>query len=86
MKFASDREYADPEKAAQAAGNRQYRRGHPRRSHSCREDQWPVSIQGGGTPAEYKAGLELAISRGWLWKHESGTYVKFAQIGADLFA
>jgi len=30
-------------------------------------------------------GLELAITRGWLWKHESGTYVKFTQAGADLF-
>jgi hypothetical protein len=27
----------------------------------------------GGSPAEYKAGLELAIARGWLWKRESGT-------------
>ena len=31
-----------------------------------------------GTPAEYGAGLKLAIERGWLWMHESGTYVKFA--------
>ena len=30
-----------------------------------------------GTPAEYKAGLDLAIARGWL--HESGTYVKLTQ-------
>ena len=30
-----------------------------------------------GTPAEYSAGLKLAIERGWLWLHESGTYVKF---------
>jgi hypothetical protein len=28
----------------------------------------------------------LALTRGWLWKHESGTYVKFTQTGADLFA
>ena len=34
--------------------------------------------------AEYRAGLELAISRGWL--HESGTFVKLTQSGADLFA
>ena len=27
-----------------------------------------------------------AIERGWLWKHESGTYVKFTQAGADPFA
>jgi hypothetical protein len=39
-----------------------------------------------GSPAEYGAGLKLAIDRGWLWKHESGTYVKLTQPGADLFA
>jgi hypothetical protein len=39
-----------------------------------------------GSPAEYKAGLDLAIARSWLWKHESGTYVKLTQAGADLFA
>jgi hypothetical protein len=39
-----------------------------------------------GSPAEYGAGLKLAIERGWLWKHESGTYVKLTQSGADLFA
>jgi hypothetical protein len=26
-----------------------------------------------GSPAEYGAGLKLAIERGWPWKHESGT-------------
>ena len=26
-----------------------------------------------------------AIERGWLWKHESGTYVKLTQTEADLF-
>jgi hypothetical protein len=39
-----------------------------------------------GSPAEYKAGLDLAIERGWLWLHESGTYVKFTQAGSELFA
>jgi hypothetical protein len=43
-------------------------------------------LRGGGSPAEYRAGLDLAIAKGWLWKHESGTYVKFAQAGAELFA
>jgi hypothetical protein len=27
-----------------------------------------------------------AIERGWLWLHESGTYVKMTQAGKDLFA
>src|SRR6476661_3150125 len=40
----------------------------------------------GGTPAEYKAGLDRAIERGWLELHDSGTYVKFTQAGADLFS
>jgi hypothetical protein len=40
-----------------------------------------------GSPAEYKAGLdELAIARGWLTLDRSGTYVKFTQVGAELFA
>jgi hypothetical protein len=38
------------------------------------------------TPAEYSAGLILAITRGWLEMHESGTYVRFTQAGAELFA
>lgn len=38
------------------------------------------------TPAEYTAGLKLAIERGWIEIHESGTYVKFTQAGAKLFA
>jgi len=38
------------------------------------------------TPAEYKAGLDRAIAKRWLLMHESGTFVKFTQAGADLFA
>ena len=38
------------------------------------------------TPAEYKAGLDLAVARGWLVLHENGTYVRFTQAGAELFA
>jgi hypothetical protein len=39
-----------------------------------------------GSPAEYGAGLELAIDSGWLYKHENGTYVKLTQSGADMLA
>jgi hypothetical protein len=38
------------------------------------------------TPAEYKAGVERAIEKGWLELHESGTFVRFTQTGKDLFA
>jgi len=30
--------------------------------------------------------MKLASERGWLWRHESGTYVKFTPAGAELFA
>jgi len=40
----------------------------------------------GGSPAGCLAGLKLAIARGWLWRHESGTFVKFTPAGAELFA
>jgi hypothetical protein len=46
---------------------------------------WPF-LQAGGSPYEYVTGLELAIDRGWLVLHESGTYVRFTQAGAHLFA
>jgi hypothetical protein len=39
-----------------------------------------------GSPAEYGAGLKLAIERGWLVLHESGTSVTFTPAGAELFA
>jgi hypothetical protein len=31
-------------------------------------------------------GIARAIALGWLWRHESGTYVKFTDSGAALFA
>lgn len=39
-----------------------------------------------GTPDQYLAGIKHAIERGWIVMHESGTYLKFTQAGADLFA
>jgi hypothetical protein len=87
MKFAEPRPYADPEKAARklieiAAAVEVVQDG---RIH-IEKINGPFLYELKGSPAEYKAGLDLAISRGWLWRHESGTYVKFTQTGAELFA
>jgi hypothetical protein len=41
----------------------------------------PMLFEHKATPVEYSAGLNLAIDRGWLAMHESGTYVKFTQAG-----
>ena len=40
-----------------------------------------LRLRGGPT-----AGLKFAIHRAWLWLHQSGTYVKLTQAGADFFA
>jgi hypothetical protein len=46
----------------------------------------PMLFQEKATPAEYKAGLDRCIEKGWLEMHESGTFARFTQAGADLFA
>ena len=87
MKFSNERPYADPEKAARklleiANATEAVQDG---RIH-IEKINGPMLFKEGATPAEYKAGLELAIARGWLLLHESGTFVKFTPAGAELFA
>ena len=40
----------------------------------------------GGSGEQFGAGIEHAIALGWLWLHESRTYVRFTDNGAALFA
>ena len=87
MKLTTDRPFADPEKAARKLLE------IANVTEAVQDGRIYVEkinglflFKDGGTPEEYGAGLKLAIDRGWLWKHESGTYVKFTQAGADLFA
>ncbi|WP_375791376.1 hypothetical protein ACE102_45635 (plasmid) [Bradyrhizobium sp. vgs-9] len=44
--------------------------------------QFMIELKGSGS--EFGAGLRYAIERGWLSKHESGTYVKLMPPGEDL--
>ena len=87
MKFTSVRPYTDPEAAARklleiANSLEAVQDGHIH----IELINWPMPSAHKASPAEYKAGLDLAIELGWLWLHESGTYVKFTQAGAELFA
>jgi hypothetical protein len=84
MKFIDSRPFADPEAAAKklieiANGIEPVQDGRI----FIELINWPFLHDLKGSPAEYKAGLDLAIARGWLWKHESGTYVKLTQKAAD---
>jgi hypothetical protein len=87
VKFAEPRPYTDPEAAmrklleiANAVEAVQDGRIHIEKINA------PFLFEQGGKPTEYGAGLKLAIERGLLWMHESGTYVKFTQAGAEMFA
>jgi hypothetical protein len=83
MKYATARPYADPEKAArrilEIANAVEPVQG---RIHIEKINE-PFLFRDRGSPAEYGAGLKLAIERGWLKMHESGT---FTPAGAELFA
>jgi hypothetical protein len=87
MKFVANRPFADPEIAARklmelanAVEPVQDGRIHIEKTN------WPFLSEFKGSPAEYSAGLKLAIEREWLWLHESGTFVKLTEAGAALFA
>ena len=87
MKYATIRPFADPEKAARKLLEiaNETEAVQDARIH-IEKINGPFLFRDGGSPAEYGAGLAYAIEKGWLWKHESGTYVKVTQAGADLFA
>ena len=87
MKYTTDRPYSDPERAARRLLE------HAQAFEPIQEGRIYIEKLNGsflfgdkGTPAEYAAGLERAISLGWLDLQENGTFVKFTQSGADLFA
>jgi hypothetical protein len=86
MRFAPDRPFANPDVAA-------------RRLVEIANSVEPVQDGGiyiervnasflaaGGSGDDFRAGIKRAIALGWLWRHESGTYVKFTDSGAALFA
>jgi hypothetical protein len=87
MKLIADRPCADPEAAARKLVE------IANSVEALQEGRIFIELINGpflfelkGTPAEYSAGLKLAIERDWLRMHESGTYVKFTPAGAELFA
>jgi hypothetical protein len=87
MKFAEARPYADPEVTAR-------KMIEIANSVEAVQDgriyieliNGPMLFEHKAAPAEYKAGLDRAIERGWITIDRSGTFVKFTQAGADLFA
>ena len=87
MKFAANRPGSDPDKAARKLLE------IANSIETVQDGKIYIELINGpflfrekATPEEYKAGLDLAIERGWLVLHESGTFVRFTQTGPDLLA
>ena len=87
MKLVEKRPFADPEVSARKLVElaNAFEPVHDGRIY-IEKINGPFLQELKGTPAEYKAGLDLAFTKGWLEMHESGTYVKFTASGAALFA
>jgi hypothetical protein len=71
---------------AQAPGNRQRDRACPGDGRIYIELVNAAFLMAGGTAEQFRAGIQRAVDKGWMVRHESGTYVKFTPSGAELFA
>ena len=74
MKYTADRPFADPEKAARKLLEiaNTVEAVQDGRIH-IEKINGPFLFTHGGSPAEYGAGLALALAKRWLWRHESGS-------------
>jgi hypothetical protein len=86
MKFAADRPFADADIAARKLIEIANDIEAVQDGRIFIEKINVPFFAAGGSGDDFRAGIERAIARGWLSRHESGTYVKFTEAGARLFA
>ena len=86
MKFAEPRPYADPNAAARKLVEIASTIEPVQDGRIFVELVNAPFLKAGGSPDEYRAGIDRALVKGWLIRHESGTYVRFTEAGAALFA
>jgi len=85
-KFISDRPFTDPDAAARKLIEIANATEAVQDGRLYVELVNAALLNAGGSPDQYRAGIEHAITNGWLWRHDSGTYFKFTPAGAELFA
>ena len=86
MKFVEPRPFADPEVTARKLVEIASTIEPVQDGRIFAELVNAPFLMTGGSPGEYRAGIDRALAKGWLIRHESGTYVKFTETGAALFA
>jgi hypothetical protein len=85
MKFVGPRPFADPDAAARKLIEiaNSVEAVQDERIYIERVNE--PFLAAGGSADQFRAAIARAIALGWLW-HESGTYVRFTDKGAELFA
>jgi hypothetical protein len=84
MKFVAARPFADPDAAARKLVEIAHAADAVQDGRIYTELVNDAFLTAGGSPAEYRAGIKRVVEKGWLWRHESGTYVKFTPAGSRL--
>ena len=86
MKFVEPRPFADPDAAARKLVEIASTIEPVQNGRIYIELVNAPFLKAGGSAGEFRAGIDRAVAKGWLIRHESGTYVKFTEGGAALFA
>ena len=42
-------------------------------------------LKDSGTADQFRSGIARGVAKGWLWRHEFGTHVRFTPAGGELF-
>jgi hypothetical protein len=82
MKFVEPRPFADPDAAARKLIEIENGIEVVQDGRTFIEQLNAPFLVSGGSGKEFCTGIERAITLGWLWRHESGTYLKFAALFA----
>jgi hypothetical protein len=82
LKFAEPRLYADPDVAARKLVEIPSTIEPVQNGRIYVELVNAPFLKAGGSADEYRGGIDRALAKGWLIRHESGTYVKFTELFA----
>jgi hypothetical protein len=86
MKFVALRSFADPEVAGRKLMEIANATEPAQDGRIYIELVNAAFLKAGGTAEQFRAGIHRTVDKGWMVRHESGTYVKFTPSGAEMFA
>ena len=86
MKFVEPNRFADPDAAARKLLEIANATEPAQDGRIYIELVNAAFLKAGGTAEQFRAGIQGAVDKGWMVRHESGTFVKFTDAGAALFA